>query len=145
MSARIPVHLAPPTEEERNIATLAQLLGLIGYLAGAGQIVCPLIMWFVKRDDSPYVAFHALQTALFHLLVTVLAVVIVIGGFVLLPVVGVGLLVWAIGLPVLLIGALVLNVLGVIAAHKGEWSRYPLVGGWVLPTAPAPNPNGAMT
>lgn len=136
MSARIPVHLAPPNDEERNLALLAQGFGLLGYVTGFGQIVCPLVMWFVKRDDSPFVAFHALQTALFHVAVTVaLAVVALIG--IPLVFVGVGVLVLAIGLPLIAVGALILNILGCVAAHRGEWTRYPLVGAWALPARAA--------
>lgn len=150
MSARIPIPLAPPTEEERNLALMAQGFGLLGYVTGFGQIVCPLVMWFVKRDDSPFVAFHALQTALFHIAATIALIVITLIG-VPLVFVGVGVLVLAIGLPLVAVGALILNIIGCVAAYKGEWTRYPLVGTWALPaaakqrTAPAPPPamNGA--
>jgi uncharacterized Tic20 family protein len=135
--AKDPVHLPPPTTEERNLALLAQGFGVAGYFAGFGQIVCPLVLWFVKRDESPFVAFHALQTALFHIALTVALVVVGVVGGILVFVGGIGLIVLAIGLPLLLVGGFILNVMGCFAAHRGEWSRYPLVGEWALPKAPA--------
>lgn len=136
MSARIPVHLPPPTAEERNLALLAQGFGLAGYFTGFGQILCPLVLWWVKREESPFVAFHALQTALFHIALTVAIVLAVVIGVVTIPIV-VGIVILAVGLPVLTVGGCILNIMGCVAAHRGEWSRYPVVGGWALPQAPA--------
>src|SRR3954469_20624555 len=52
--------LAPlPTEDEKNLAMLNYILSIFsGFLA-------PLVIWLVKRD-SKFVAFHALQTLLWH-------------------------------------------------------------------------------
>ncbi len=136
MSARIPVHLPPPTAEERNLAMMAQIFGLAGYVTGFGQIVCPLVLWIIKREESPFVAFHALQTALFHIALAVAAIVIgVVGGV--LMIVGVGFLILIFGLGGLLIGGFILNLMGCFAAHRGEWSRYPLVGALALPQPPS--------
>jgi uncharacterized Tic20 family protein len=143
VSARIPVHLPPPTAEERNLAMLAQIFGLAGYVTGFGQIVCPLVLWIIKREESPFVAFHALQTALFHILLTVAFAAVLIVGIPLL-VVGVGLLILAIGLPLVAIVGFILNLMGCFAAHKGEWSRYPIVGAFALPRPPAGESTAAM-
>ena len=141
MSGSIPVNLPVPTQQDRNLALLAQGLGLIGYLAGVGQIICPLVLWYAKRHDSPYVAFHALQTAMFHVAVIVaLAAVGIVGGVLTLFVVGIFILL--IGIPLILVGALIFNIIGCVSASNGSWSRYPLVGEWALRTTTG---DGAVT
>lgn len=125
MSDRVPVPLPPPTREERNLAMLAQLFGLLGFIvSGVGHIVAPLVLWYIKREESPFVAFHAMQTTLFQLAMTlgtvavVLVAVVTCVGVVLVPV---WLVIW-----------LVFSIMGTVAAARGEWSRYPVVGNWVL-------------
>jgi uncharacterized Tic20 family protein len=50
-----------PTQEERTIAMLAHVLSMF-----AG-FVAPLVIYFVKRRESAFVAFHALQAFIWHL------------------------------------------------------------------------------
>jgi uncharacterized Tic20 family protein len=48
-----PIALYDPTPDERSMATLAQALQMLGFIA-------PLIIWIIRRD-SRFVSFHALQ------------------------------------------------------------------------------------
>jgi uncharacterized Tic20 family protein len=50
-----------PTQEERTAAMLAHVLSMF-----AG-FVAPLVIYFVKRRESRFVAFHALQAFFWHL------------------------------------------------------------------------------
>ena len=127
MSPSIDVPLPAPAAEERNLAMLAQLLGLFGILAGGiGHVICPLVMYFVKRDESPFVAFHALQAGCFQLLMTVGVVLFSMFALmtcVLIPAIPLAVLAW-----------IFFSILGAAAAQKGEWSRFPVVGTWCLQT-----------
>ena len=97
--------------DEQGLATLAQVLAIFTGFLG------PLVIWFMARPDQPFVKHHAAEALNFQITVTIAAFVsallmLVLVGFLLLPVV--------------LIGAFVLEVLAAIAANRGEWYRFPI-------------------
>jgi uncharacterized Tic20 family protein len=98
-------------DDERGMATLAQVLAIFTGFLG------PLVIWFMARPDQPFVKHHAAEALNFQITVTIAAFVsallmLVLIGFLLLPVV--------------LIGAFVLEVMASIAANRGEWYRFPV-------------------
>jgi uncharacterized Tic20 family protein len=98
-------------DDERGMATLAQVLAIFTGFLG------PLVIWFMARPDQPFVKHHAAESLNFQITVTIAAFVsallmLVLIGFVLLPVV--------------LLGALVLEIMAAVAANRGEWYRYPV-------------------
>lgn len=98
-------------DDERGMATLAQVLAIFTGFLG------PLVIWFMARPDQPFVKHHAAESLNFQITVTIAAFVsallmLVLIGFVLLP--------------VLLIGAFVLEIMAAIAANRGEWYRFPV-------------------
>jgi uncharacterized Tic20 family protein len=101
----------PPTSDEKNIA----LLSHIGTFFGG--FIVPLIVWLIKKDESPFVSDHAKESLNFQIsliiyfVASMVLMVIVIGVF----------LIFAIGLL-----SLVTVILGTIAASSGKPYRYPL-------------------
>ena len=54
-------------QEERMLAALAHGSVLFAPLTnGVGGIVTALVIWLIKRDKSPYVAFQALQALVYQ-------------------------------------------------------------------------------
>ena len=112
-----PAPLAPATFQPTSgidDKTLA-LLCHIGQLVGG--FVVPLVIYLIKKDQSPFVKHHAAEALNFAITTTIayvvaFALVFVLVGFVLLP--------------LLFIGHFVFLVMATIAANKGEWYRYPL-------------------
>lgn len=109
------------TQEEKLWGMLGHLFGFAGYIFGLGQYIAPLVLFLIYKDKSKFIAFHALQSLFFQLLVAVALAVsgmltVVLIGFVLLPLVAV------VGVVYVFIAAL--------RAYKGEWFEYPLVGQW---------------
>lgn len=108
-----------PVEMDPNARTwgmIAHLSALAGYVIPFGNIIGPLVVWQMKKTEIPFAADQAKEALNFNITVTVLiiiclALMCVVIGFFLLPVVG--------------IGALVLMILAAVAANKGEWYRYP--------------------
>ena len=45
------------TQDERTMAMLAHLLGIVTGFLG------PLVIWLIKKDQSKFVAYHALAGA----------------------------------------------------------------------------------
>ena len=76
----------------------------------------PLILWLVKKDQSPFVNHHGKEVLNFQItlfiayIVCALLVFVVIGCFL---------------LPALLICSLVFSIMGAIAASKGQWYQFP--------------------
>jgi len=121
--------LASPTvalsQEERTWAMLAHLLSLLGYFGGIAQYVAPLIIYIIYRNQSKFVAFHALQSLYFQLALLVIATAYILLGivscgalFFLLPVAG----------PAFAIGAALYTIFAAVKSHEGEWFEYPIVG-----------------
>jgi hypothetical protein len=95
-----------PSSDARTMAMLAHLLALFTGFLG------PLILYLVKKDDDPFIRFHALQALYFELIGIPLAIV-------------------TCGLWVL--AMLVFNILGIVHANAGEWWKLPIAGNWAWP------------
>lgn len=84
-------------------------------------VPCPvlpqLIMWLIKKDDSPFLDDHGKEAVNFQISLCVIAA---IGG--LLVVVGVGLLV-LLALPWF---GIICTIIAAVAAGRGEYFRYPM-------------------
>jgi len=91
-------------------------LGLCHFIP-LGNILGPLILWLLKREDSSYINYHGKEALNFQLSVTLYALVCVILTLVLI---GVFLLI-ALG-----IYAIVMSILAGIKAQEGVQYRYPL-------------------
>ncbi|MFK2903429.1 DUF4870 domain-containing protein [Dyella ginsengisoli] len=110
-----------PTAEERQWAMFAHLSALIGGLLtghwlGIGCFLAPLIIWLVKKDTMPFVADQAKEALNFNITVAIAGLIcgllmLVLVGFVLLPVLGI---VW-----------LVMIIMAAIKANEGVTYRYP--------------------
>lgn len=100
---------------------LMHLTLLLAYFMPLLSIVAPLIMWQVKKDESPFIDDHGKETLNFHISVLLYGV-----PGLLLTITG---LLACIGIPVLAF-AVILGVVGLIlasiAAQKGEYYRYPM-------------------
>ena len=113
---------APPSgsgsasADERQWAMIAHLSALSGYIIPLGNVLGPLIIWQVKKEGMPFVEDQAKEALNFQITVLIavlicLALTLVLIGLLLLPVVG--------------IGALVFTIIGGIKANSGESYRYP--------------------
>ena len=75
--------MSEPTQEEKTFAAVAHASG------AAVSFVGPLVIWFLKKDTSPYVAYHSIQAAVYHLsawmLLTIVGTCTLGFGFMLLP------------------------------------------------------------
>jgi len=147
------------SDDERLWASVAHASVWITALGGIftiGAIIpvsifIPLVIYFLFRRQSDYVAFHALQAFVIQLLGTVGAFtllmlggavwglgmvvaaisILVLVGFVLVPVwgiVGIVLLLAVVALPLAMI---LYGTIGAISTYKGDDYRYPFVARWV--------------
>ncbi len=106
------------TSEERNWAMFAHLSALIGYfLLPFGSIIAPLIIYLMKKDQSPFIAEHARESLNFQISLALYAIVsailiLVLVGFLLLGVI------WVAGV--------IFTIIAGVKASNGVPYRYPL-------------------
>lgn len=111
------------SHEDRSLAALTHLSGLAGYVIPFGGILVPIIIWAMKKDDSPVISTIAKQAIVLNVVVFVLVVATAILWLtiILIPLV---LLFWF----ALFVVAVALPIVGAVKANQGEYYRYPVVG-----------------
>ncbi|KMK97451.1 DUF4870 domain-containing protein [Rossellomorea marisflavi] len=101
-----------PTSDEKLMAMLIYLTSFFTTFIG------PLIIWLMKREDSEFVDFHGKEYLNFLISYTIYSIVasllmLILIGFVLLPVVG--------------ILAFVFTIIAAVKSYGGETYRIPTV------------------
>ena len=114
---------APPPQapglrdDDRTMAMLCHLLGIFTGFLG------PLVIWLVRKDQSPFVDHHGREALNFQ--ITLMLVMLALGGvtFILMFVlVGILLVPLLVAIPLV---ALVFEIMAAVAAQHGDWHRYP--------------------
>lgn len=96
---------------------VCHLSALAGFIIPFGNIIGPLIVWLIKKDESPFVDDQGKESLNFQISITIYCIVAAI---LILIIIGIFLL---IGLGIL---ALVLIIMAAVKANSGEKFRYPL-------------------
>lgn len=111
--------------DERNWAMAAHLSALIA-LISIPSLVGPLVVWLLKKDESPFVAAHGVDALNFNISVLIYTIVgslamALIG----LATLGFGLLLAIPAVFVAFVLWLVFVIQGAMAASRGEQFKYP--------------------
>ena len=106
-----------PGNDEKTWALAAHLSALSGFIIPFGNLIGPLVVWQVKKNEMPFVDEQGKEALNFQITVT-LAVIVC---FILMLVLIGALLLFVVG-----IAALVLTIIAAIKANNGEHYRYPL-------------------
>ncbi len=107
-----------PNSDARLWATLVHVFGLpILVPVAFANIIVPLIIWLIKKEEHPFVDEHGKESINFQISVTIYSIIgailcFICIGFVLLS--------------VLAVFSVVVCILAAIKANKGEPYRYPL-------------------
>ena len=104
--------LGMPTEDERTWGLIAHLSFLAGGVVGLPPLG-PLVVWMIKKDESPFVGDQAIEALNFQIAVLLVTLVCAVT-CVLAPLAIVA-----------AVGGLVYSILAAIEANKGVWYRYP--------------------
>jgi hypothetical protein len=103
--------------EENEWAMFCHLGGLAGYVVPFGNILGPLVLWLMKKDQSPLVDKHGKDALNFHISIMIYTLVCI------------PLCIVLIGFPLLImvsIGSLVYTILAAVKANNGEHLNYPM-------------------
>lgn len=128
----------PLTSDERLLAMLSHFSIFLG------GIILPIVLYFVQKDKSKFVAFAALQSIFFHLLYFVIIFFLVIFLLIVMAIMGVfshhshatgmgflfGMGIFYVGLFGSILLAIAYAVYMGIKAYNGEINKYIIVGNW---------------
>ena len=115
-SAPPPPLAGSPTAEERQWAMLTHLSALIGIIIPFGNVIAPLVMWQIKKNEMPFVDDQGKEAVNFQITILIAAIVcfilmLLLIGFVLIFVLG--------------LYALVFTIIAGVKANEGVHYRYP--------------------
>jgi uncharacterized protein len=105
-----------PGSEEKNWALAAHAASLIGFIIPFGNIIGPMIVWLMKREQMPYVNEQGKEALNFNITILICTLIslplmfIVIGIFLLF---------------VLFIAWLICTIIAIIKSSEGVSYRYP--------------------
>ncbi|SDT07873.1 hypothetical protein SAMN05216421_2846 [Halopseudomonas xinjiangensis] len=108
--------LITPDPEARKWALFAHLSGFLGCLIPMGNLIGPLLVWQLKKDQHPFIDDQGKEALNFQITVTIAALICLL---LMLIVIGL-LLIWVVA-----IGAVVLMIIAAIKANEGQAYRYP--------------------
>ena len=103
-------------KQEHTMGMLAHLASFSGWIIPFGNIIGPLIIWLMKKDESEYVAYHGRESLNFQITLTLAYVV---SGILILVLIGILLL------PIVFIAGVVLSIIVAIKANEGVRYEYP--------------------
>lgn len=108
----------------RSLEVLCHVSAVAGFMVPFGNIWGPLIVWLLKRDESPGVDAHGKEALNFQISWSIYGLVLtavmvglwlILLGWILIPVLAIG---W--------VAMVILTVIGSIKASNGQLYRYPL-------------------
>ena len=103
--------------QERQWALICHLSALSGYVIPFGNLIAPIIIWSMKKDEFPMVDAHGKAVINFQISITIW---IIISGVLIILLIGIPLLI------LLAILQVVFVIIGAIKADNGELYKYPL-------------------
>lgn len=120
-----PALSAAPRKPDTLWPTLCHVCGLAGGVVPLGNIIGPIIIWQVKKDELPEVVAHAKEVLNFQITIIIALLACVplafIGVWLIFPFFLIVPLIAAIS-----IGALVCTIIGIVKASEGRFYTYPL-------------------
>lgn len=107
----------PENRDERMWAMFCHLSGLAGFIFPFGNIIAPLVIWLIKKEEYPQVNIHGKEALNFQISITIYIIVSVV---LIILVIGIALII------ILSLFSLIVIIIAAIKANEGEQYRYPL-------------------
>ena len=105
------------SKDARTFGMLCHLLAFAGFVIPLGNIIGPLVIWLLKREEYPFVDDQGKESLNFQIS---LLIYLVISGILVIVVIGIFLLI-ALG-----IFMIVMVIIATIRANEGQKYRYPM-------------------
>lgn len=108
---------SPASGGDNTMAMLCHLLSLLGFIGvPLGNIVGPLIVWLMKKDDDPFVDATGKEVLNFQISATIYGIICA-----LLFLIFIGIIL----LPILIIAVVIYTIIGAVKAKEGQLYHYP--------------------
>lgn len=109
--------ITPENRDERMWAMFCHLSGLAGFVFPFGNIIAPLIIWLIKKEEYEFVNDQGKEALNFQISMTIYIIASII------------LIIIVIGIPLLIalgLFSLIVVIIAAIKSNEGEKYRYPL-------------------
>jgi hypothetical protein len=105
-----------PTKDERTWAMLCHLSVFLGFLFPFGNLLAPLVIWLIKKDEYSFVDDQGKEVVNFQISLTIYFIISILLVFI---VVGIPLLIGLVAF------AVIITIVAAIKSNEGEKYRYP--------------------
>lgn len=117
-----------PDANEKQFALFVHLSGLLGFLIPFANLIAPLILWQIKKNESAFIDDQGKEAVNFQITLTIPAVVLAVIGFPLvLFTFGIAALIVVPLALTLAVAAIVLPILAALKVNEGIAYRYPYI------------------
>ncbi len=106
-----------PSKDATTWGMLCHLIALAGFIIPFGNVIGPLVIWLIKKDEFPFVEDQGKESLNFQISMTIYFIVSII---LMVIVIGVLLLI------ALAIFEVIMIIIATVKANSGEKYRYPL-------------------
>jgi uncharacterized Tic20 family protein len=103
--------------EDKTWGMACHLAALAGFVFPFDNIIGPLVVWLMKKNDSAFIDDQGKESLNFQISASIYMLVAALSMFV---------LVGFILLPAVVLATLIMTIIGAIRANNGEQYRYPL-------------------
>ena len=103
--------------EDKTWGMACHLAALAGLVIPFGNIVGPLVVWLMKKNESTFIDDQGKESLNFQISASIYMLVAALSMFVLIG---------FILLPIVALATLIMTIVGAIRANNGEQYRYPL-------------------
>jgi hypothetical protein len=113
-------------QTDKNYSSIVHLSGLMGWFFPLGNIIAPLVLWSIKKDESTYIHQHGKAAVNFQLSIIFYCFLLAL---LIIPItiftLGLGLITILIAFIPAIILKIALIILASIKATNGEYYQYP--------------------
>jgi hypothetical protein len=103
--------------EDKTWGMACHLAALAGLVIPFGNVVGPLVVWLMKKNESAFIDDQGKESLNFQISASIYMLVAALSMFVLIG---------FILLPIVALATLIMTIVGAIRANNGEQYRYPL-------------------
>ena len=106
-----------PTKDERTWAMLCHISTFCGLIIPFGNILAPLIIWLIKKEELPFVEDQGKEVLNFQIS---MIIYLLISGILCIILIGIPIVIG------LVIFSFIITIIAAISANDGKSYRYPL-------------------
>ena len=114
---KTPIDITPPSKDERTWAMLCHISTFCGMIIPFGNILAPLIIWLIKKEELPFVADQGKEVLNFQISMTIY---LLISGLLCIILIGIPIVIG------LVIFCFIITIIAAISANDGTPYRYPI-------------------